>query len=150
MDRTTGGFTIHELIVTLALGTVILSIAVQHTAGARQAYSVNAAQTMFRALGARARAHAIERGSNVLLHVDASADSAWVTLDGAILETIRFGTALQVDVQTMSSPLYVCFTPRGYADPDCNSFTGSASVRFVAGSKERSAVIRPLGQVTTP
>ena len=150
MDRTTGGFTIHELIVTLALGTVILSIAVQHTARARQAYSVNAAQTMFRALGARARAHAIERGSNVLLHVDASADSAWVTLDGAILETIRFGADLHVDVQTMASPLYVCFMPRGYADPDCNSFTGSVSVRFVAGSNERSTVIRPLGQVTTP
>lgn len=141
------GFTIHELVITLSIASILVSLVAQNSAGARQAYAVGSARTMLSTLGARARAHAIERGRDTHFHVDIVGDQASIILDGDTLETVRFAESLGVALEASAASLDLYFTPRGYADPDLNSFSGSVTVDFVAGDARRALMIYPLGQM---
>ncbi len=142
------GFTIYEIVITLVISSVSVSIGMENTTAARQRCAANSALRMYSALQSRARAHAIERGSNAHLSVDVVRDQVSISVNGDTLETIRFvesmGVALEADVPSVE--LY--FTPRGYADPDLNSFLGSVTIDFVKGQARSSVVVHPLGQIT--
>ncbi len=106
-------------------------------------FSVNAAQESVVALQARARAHAVERGTTVDFHLDPAGDSAWVEIDGETLEVARFD---DVDLQA-SGDITVCMSPRGIADTRCNSFSGVETVTFESRGESSSLDILPLGKL---
>ena len=76
-------------------------------------------------------------------HADPAGDSAWVEIDDETLEVVRFDA---VDLQA-SGAITVCMSPRGTADPRCNSFSGLETVTFEARGESRSLDILPLGKI---
>ncbi len=143
------GFTIIELAVTIVVAAALLTLVSRALGTAQQRVAADQAQKTYEALHARARAHAVERGTTVRLVLDTEADSASVVLpDGEILETVHFGPELNVDVQSAAtSPVVVCTTARGYGDASCMSFNATVTLSFVAGNDQATLQLLPLGQI---
>ena len=133
------GFSLIEVVSVLMIGGVLANTAMSVTAW----FSVNAARESLVALHARARAHAVERGTTVDFHLDPAGDSAWVEIDGETLEVARFD---DVDLQA-SGDITVCMSPRGIADTRCNSFSGVETVTFESRGESSSLDILPLGKL---
>lgn len=145
-----GGFTLIEILVAVTVGMVLTGIAAMNTVGARATYGLSAAERAFGALHARARSHAVERGVNVLFHVDASTDSVWVSVGGDPLDGINLRRDFGVDVSVDGSAFHICFTPRGFANPACGSSSSIQKVVFYRGNRTRAVALLPLGQVEYP
>ena len=137
------GFTLVEVAVVLLIAGTLLDMSLRSTGPVIANFSVNAAQQSFVALHARARAHAVERGTTVYFHVEPAGDSVWIEIDGETLEVVRFDA---VDLGA-SGAITVCMNPRGIADTRCNSFSGVETVTFAARHESSSLDILPLGKV---
>ena len=137
------GYTLIEVSMVLLIGGVLLDASVRPMGSVTGSFSVNAAQESFLALHARARAHAVERGTAAAFHVDPVGDSAWVEIEGETLEVARFD---DVDLQGNGS-IKVCMSPRGIADTRCNSFSGVETVTFEARGEATTLHILPLGKL---
>lgn len=142
-----GGFTLIEILVAVTVGMILTGIAAMNTVGARATYGLSAAERAFGALHARARSHAVERGTTVLFHVDASTDSVWVSAGGDVLEGTNLRREFGVDVAVDGSSFHLCFTPRGFANPSCGSSSSAQKVVFYRGNRTRGLAVLPLGQV---
>ena len=142
------GFSLLELIVVLAIGSVLLSMTVGRISGTRGVLSAVAAQQAYLALHSRTRAQAIEFGSTARLMLDTQGDSAWIVQGGNTLETYRFAPD-GVDVQSSSVDpvVQMCMIARGYSEPRCNSFDDSVTLLFVTAQSSKSLVLLPIGQV---
>jgi type II secretory pathway pseudopilin PulG len=142
------GFTVVELTVTMMVAGLLLGLLVRTLGNVRQRVAADQAAEVFEALLARTRAHAIEQGTIMRLVLDTSADTASIVRSGVAVETIRFAADLAVDVESdATNQLVVCMTARGYGDPDCASFSGKASLTFMAGADTVARGLLPLGQV---
>ena len=152
MFRHRAGFTVLELIIAIVIGSILTTVALNTFQNAQTRVSVRGAQTTYAAIHYRARVHGIEKGRNVLLHVDTQGDSVWIEDDGEILEKIRFGDDnIDMRIRSPSSltEYTLCFTPRGYTDPDCNTTTSTWTRMFVRqGADSLGIWIFPLGQLT--
>jgi prepilin-type N-terminal cleavage/methylation domain-containing protein len=147
MGRSHTGFTVIELVIALLIGSILTSVALTSYGNARGRFAVRGAQNMFTSLHARARAQAIERGATVRLIVDVPGDSVYLWSGGTNLETVHFADDLHVDVRSSVGNIVLCMNTRGYADPDCNNFTGTARVAFVQNADSVSVLLLPLGQL---
>lgn len=150
MHRSRSGFTIIELIIAIVIGSILTSIALSRISGAQTRMAVRGAQTTFAAVNARARAHGIEKGENVIMGVDAVGDSAWIQHDGEVLEIVRFDEE-NIDLQ-ISSPsiteFTVCYSPRGYPAPGCGTTLPMlVRMHFVRGGETVSLWRLPMGQL---
>lgn len=141
------GFTLAEVLVSVTIGVILTGIAMLSPNGARSGYAISGAERAMGALTARARAHAVERGTVVRLNVDAETDSVWVSLDGQVVAGQNFKRDFGVDVNTRAGSFHICFTPRGFADPSCSSYSGTQVVEFSRAERTEEARILPLGQV---
>ncbi|MEX0836795.1 MAG: prepilin-type N-terminal cleavage/methylation domain-containing protein [Gemmatimonadota bacterium] len=150
MHRTRTGFTMIELIIAIVIGSILTTIALNQISGAQTRIAVRGAQTTYASIHYRARVHGIEKGHNVMLHVDVTGDSVWIEDDGDIIETIRFGDE-NIDM-TISSPstltqYMMCFSPRGYTDTGCNTSNALIRMHFEQGSEIANLWVFPLGQL---
>jgi prepilin-type N-terminal cleavage/methylation domain-containing protein len=145
MDRIRG-FSLIEVVMVLVIGGILTSIAMTGFGNARGPYAVRGARNTFAALHARTRAQAIEAGSRVLLFVDVAGDSAFIW-GGQNLETVHFDEELHVDLRSSGGNLRICMNARGFADPDCNSFTSTAKLEFWQNADSASVEVLPLGQL---
>jgi hypothetical protein len=109
--------------------------------------SAREARNIFQGMMARTRAQAIEEGARTLLLADTRGDSVMIFAGGGIAEKIHFGREMGVDIQPEMGVVRVCMTPRGYADPDCNSFSSTVKLQFIRGSKREEIQILPMGQL---
>jgi hypothetical protein len=86
-----------------------------------------------------------------LLHVDSTGDSIWIEHDGDVLEKIRFRDEHRIDLRLTptGSPttFTLCFSPRGYTDPDCNTTNAILGVEFWQGSDSSTLLSLPMGQL---
>lgn len=141
------GFTLVELVITLLIGSLLVSIAMGKISTTRSHLAGNAARQAFLALHARTRAQAIEFGATARLHIDTQGDSAWIRQLGQTIEVYRFSLD-EVDVEADSHEAIVtmCMIPRGYSEPRCNSFGESVELRFITAQSEASVVLLPMGQ----
>ena len=139
------GFTLIEIVIALLIGSILTSIAMTSFGNARGSFAVRGAKNTFVSMVARARAQAIEQGESVWLIMDTAGDSAFVWYDSRNQETIRFGGELNVDVR--GSSFRLCMNTRGYADPDCNSFSSILTVQFWQNADSTSVQLLPMGQV---
>lgn len=144
------GFTLVELVIAIVVGGILTSIALNRFSGVQSRFAVRSASGTFEAYHARARARAIERGTSATFHVDPAGDSIWITQGGVQVAFFDFAEQMDVDVQSSASGvLELCFTPRGYADTDCNSsnLSSSVTVTFAQGGSTSELDMWPLGQL---
>ena len=147
MPRRIHGFTLIEVVIALLIGSILTSIALSSYGNARGAFAVRGARSTFASVHARARAQAIELGATVRFQVDVSGDSVALWSSGNWLETVRFGDEMKVDVRTSEGDFRLCLNSRGYADPDCNSFTSPVKITFWQNADSASVTLLPLGQL---
>lgn len=149
MWKSERGFTFVEIIVVIAIGAILVSMAVRGFGDASSGMTVRGARESFAGLQARTRAIAIERGELTRLRIDTSNDRVWIeAADGSRIDGIDLQQTRGVDVQsTAASPITLCMNPRGFADTTCNSFTGAVDVEFVQGQRRVEVTILPLGQL---
>ncbi|MDH5589513.1 MAG: type II secretion system GspH family protein [Gemmatimonadota bacterium] len=147
MRRRTSGFTIIEVVIALLIGGILTSIAMTQFGNARGRFAVRGARNTFVSLQARARAHAIEKGTWFLLVVDPAGDSAWVSNygTGQIIETIHFGEELHVDLRSTATSIRICMGARGLANPAC--MVNRTKLQFWHNADSASVDIMPLGQL---
>jgi len=141
------GFTVLELMVVVVVGAALSQMAIKGFGYVRNQVSAREARTVFGAMVARTRAQAIESGQRTLLIADAQGDSVMILANGGVVETIRFGKDLGIDIQGPPGMTRICMTPRGYANPDCNSFSSPIKLAFVQGPKSDTVEVLPLGQI---
>lgn len=142
-----GGYSLIELVVVVAISGVLVSMAMDTVGSARRTTSVRGAAENLIALGARARAMAVGRGVSAFVVVDMVGDSAWMTQNGERLEVIHFDTKYKVDVRGYRDLFRICMSPRGFADADCNNFTGVRNIVFANEWHAREVKLFPLGQM---
>lgn len=140
------GFTLIEVVIALMFAAILVSIAVSAFGSLQTRMATGQAARTFQALHARARASAIETGSFARLFVDLGGDSATIRRAGAVVETVHFREELGVDVVGESS-FILCMGPRGYADPDCSTFSSPIKLAFTLGPESEVVEILPLGQL---
>ncbi|MFH1765751.1 MAG: type II secretion system protein [Gemmatimonadota bacterium] len=147
MDRRHRGFTLIEMIIVIVLGTILTSFVVKSFGVTASQTSARQARNVFNGMAARARAQAIESGRTTVLVADAQGDSVLILANGQVVENVRFGEEMNVDIQTTQDVTRLCMNPRGYADQACNSFSTTVTMVFVQGNQSRSLEILPLGQI---
>ena len=147
MNRRNSGFTVIELLTVVVLGAILIQLAIKGIGLTSSQISVREARNVFNSMAARTRAQAIESGQRTLLVADAKGDSVMIVANGVVVETVRFAEEMGVDLQATDDLTTICMNPRGYASPECNSFTSAVKMAFVQGTKSRSLEILPLGQI---
>lgn len=144
------GFTIIELVIAITVGGILLSIAIAGFGAVESRTAARQARNAFAGLHARARAQAIEFGTRTMLMVDVDGDSVWIARNDTVLETVRFADEFGVDLTADGSRYALCMSPRGFADPDCTSFSGGAKLAFERSGESMTATMLPMGQLGMP
>jgi prepilin-type N-terminal cleavage/methylation domain-containing protein len=147
MKRQKSGFTVVELLMVLVLGVIMTSMALKGFGMVANQFAAREARGVFQGMVARTRAQAIESGFTTMLIADAQGDSVMVWANGRIVENVRFREELGVDIQAYQPLTRICMTPRGFANPDCNSFSSTIKMAFVRGPKTNTIEILPMGQI---
>lgn len=150
MLRSNRGFSLIEMTIVIVIGAIMIAIVIQGFGNARAGNSVRSAEQNFRGLHARARAYAIERGSETKLVVDPATDEVLILdSDGDTVDMMDFFQTLGVDVGA-SARLELTMTPRGYADLDRTNFTSLTEITFTQESEVRTVALLPIGQLRNP
>jgi prepilin-type N-terminal cleavage/methylation domain-containing protein len=147
MNSNIRGFTAVELIIAIIIGGILTSMAIKGFGLVSDQVSAREARHIFQGMVARTRAQAIESGLRTILIADAQGDSVLIVGNGSIVEKVRFGEEMGVDIQSENRMTRICMTPRGFANPDCNSFNSTIKMAFVRGTMHQSIEILPLGQI---
>ncbi|MEX0979642.1 MAG: GspH/FimT family pseudopilin [Gemmatimonadota bacterium] len=138
--KRTGGFSMVELVIVLMVGGVLMGIAIPTISPVMNNFQARSAQNSFVSIVGKARAQAIERGTEVRFYVNMAGDSAWVEGDDG---AYRFRDRNGVDLQSTVGSIEMIMTPRGFA----RGTSSSVTVRFVRGSAQSEVTLLPLGQV---
>ncbi len=144
------GFTMVELAMALVVAAILIGIVTTAFGDVQNRFAAQQGLRLFESMHARARAHAIEGGVTTQLWVDTPGDSVWLTRRGVMIESIRFDEELGVEITGSPNYFRLCMGPRGFGDPDCTSFSGTARLVFGQGDRELSVEILPLGQLVYP
>jgi prepilin-type N-terminal cleavage/methylation domain-containing protein len=147
MNHRARGFTLIEVLIVMVVGGILAGIVIKEIGPASSRTSAQQARNVFVGMAARARAHAIERGQMTQLVVDAQADSVSIVAGDDVLETVHFRAAMGIDIQAADATTRICMSPRGFAEPSCNSFSTTIKMEFVRGTRSRAVEILPLGQI---
>jgi prepilin-type N-terminal cleavage/methylation domain-containing protein len=145
--RNQRGFTVVELVIVLTLGVIMTSMTVKGVGMVAHRTAIREASGVFQSMVARTRAQAIESGMPTMLIADAQGDSVMILANGGVVENVRFAEEMGVDIRTAERLTRICMNPRGFANPDCNSFSSQIEMAFVRGPRERVVKILPLGQI---
>ena len=146
--ETRSGFTLIEVMIALAVGLTLLSMAGQALSPVREATALRSADYAVQYLVSRTRSTAIKRGETVRLHIDPVGDTAWIQAGNTQVTRFDFGLELRADVLA-GAAITVCMTARGTGDPNC-SYPNPAIVGLKVGEALRYVTILPSGQVVAP
>ncbi len=146
MPRSNRGFSLVELVIVILIGTIMTSIVIRGFGNTRAGNSVRSAEQNFRGLHARARAYAIERGSETTLVIDPAQDEVLIRdAAGDTVDMMDFFETLGVDIRS-SGTVELTFTARRYADVPVSD-NALTDIAFVQESEERIVSILPIGQL---
>ncbi len=144
------GYTLIEIVVVLMIAALLLSYGVQALNKASADRAATGARDTFVWLARRARALAVQRGTNVTLTIKPATTRAKVLMAGTIVDQVYFAQQFGA-TPTLSTgdSLAICYTPRGIAQTTtpCSDLTSPVTVTFQQGPRSASAVVQALGQV---
>ncbi len=150
--RPPSGFTLIEVVVVLMIAAVLLTASFQALTKASADRAATGARDTYVWLARRARAQAVQRGTQVKVSIRGSTARARVVMGSTVVDQVYFGQQFGASV-TLSSgdSLVICYTPRGVASGVCSYPSGSTlpvtTVTFQQGTRSASAVVQALGQV---
>ena len=128
------GFSLIELIVVLAVATVLLGSSVS-AVSARLSNNEATAADDFRTAHALTRATAVGRGQVAELHIDADASRFWVEVrDGGGSMTVVREFSVSEAVHFTSDRSVICFDARGLALTGSECQPGNLEATFSLGS----------------
>jgi Tfp pilus assembly protein FimT len=147
------GFTIVELIMSLALLALLYAVAVPSIGRSRVRNSVYNSRQIVIASLSLARATAVRYGRSAVLRVDEDSDRVWVEADtsvggSGVLDTLGyFDLEHEYDVDLRSNRSAFCFNGRGVGTtgPACPQAGGEMVV--VLRGRADSIIVSPLGRV---
>lgn len=145
--KQTRGFSMVEIVIAIVIGAVLTTMMVRSFSTSSWGIAARQASQAFVSMHAKARAHAIERGEMVRLHVDEVGDSAWIVAGGDQIDVYRFGEELNVELGASFGTGFICFSPRGIADPDCSTTDATLTMTFSRGAETETLRVLPLGQI---
>jgi prepilin-type N-terminal cleavage/methylation domain-containing protein len=144
-----GGFTVTELIVTMALIAIVAVIVNPSIAPFAQRASASAAADEFMAVHELARSTAIKYGRSTELHLDASRGRFWVQIDtvqaGATDTVAMVSDLTKRGVRMTTDRTVLCFDARGVATGRGTCGSGLATVVFRAQSHQDTVWITAAG-----
>ena len=135
------------MMVVVVLTAVMAQMAYKGFGMVLSQVTAREARNVFSGMMARTRAEAIESGWSTVLLADAAGDSVMILADGQIVERVNFMREMGVDIQGPAGMTRICMTPRGFANPNCNSFDSPIRMTFVQGARSDTVQILPLGQL---
>lgn len=145
------GFTLIEVVIVVLVGSILMDMAAAGFVTSRKAVALESAEYSFRSLQARARAHAIERGTISRFEVDPAEETVRVIVGTDTIAALDFGDTYQVDLESRIAgtpvALTQCMTPRGVGDGPCTSFYAPAEIEFAREARARRIRLLPLGQI---
>ena len=130
------GFTMIELVVVILIGSILTGIAFSSFSSVMGGYSVRGARDTFAVMHARARARAIEAGSNIHLFVSASGDSIVIRNGTTIVDMVDFDTELDVNIVMATDSMRTLGVTR--------TTSATASVRPTRSGSFRTPTLRAL------
>jgi hypothetical protein len=136
-----------EMMVVVLLAAIIAQMTYKGFGMVWSQVSAREARTVFHGLVSRTRAQAIESGMRTVLLADAAGDSVMILANGRIVENVRFMEEMGVDIRGPERVTRICMTPRGFANPLCNSFDSTIRMTFVRGLRSDTVQISPMGQL---
>lgn len=145
--RSRYGVSLLEMLVTLAIAGVVLSKAVSAVGEARAATGVRTAAEAYASMAHLARAQAVEHGTTVWFRTSVAADSAWIERSGQVTQGKNFSRDYGVDLRSATPVISVCYTPKGYSDPDCGSFQVEIDMSVRSGTHYEAMTWLPMGQL---
>jgi prepilin-type N-terminal cleavage/methylation domain-containing protein len=149
------GFTLLEVVIVMSIGALLVAITMNTFPGMQARLGVRSAQTNFLSLHAQTRAVAVERGRAVQLIADPETHTVSIRVgcagNGELLESRDFQESYGTTIGTGGAgTVSLCMTPRGYADPNGNSFALQARISFQRGGETSVVGLLPLGQAVIP
>lgn len=147
MRRTNRGFTLIEIVFVVLIGGILIAVSLASIRNVTARFSARSARDTFLTLHARARVRAVERGVPAILFMDFANDSASVTQESTLLETIHFRSEFNVDFTGPGGALTLCMGARGIADRGCTDFSTRQTIRFQFNDEVVEVRMLPLGQV---
>lgn len=145
------GFTFPELLTAITVGGILTVTVIAAFSRVHGQMGVRAAQSNFLSLHAQSRVQAVELGATVRFMVDESTSRVWLEAGPQagpwVLTELDFGQEFDVELRTgVGDVAFLCMTPRGFADPSCNSFDGTLDVTFSRGGRSARVEVLALGQ----
>jgi prepilin-type N-terminal cleavage/methylation domain-containing protein len=145
------GFSLLELVIVLALGGIIAGVAINTFVNAQSRMGPRSAQSEFLTMHAHTRSMAVARGQTARLIVDTGSSVVSIVVAGETVRTRNFQDAYGVEMESdPTGGFQMCMTPRGYAEPNCNTYAQEARIRFLRGGQATGVVLLPMGQALRP
>ena len=142
------GASLLEMMVVISIAAILLSKASSSFSDARGATQVRAAAEAYAGMAHLARAQAVEHGTTVRFGTNLAADSVSISRGGQVVQAKNFNLAYGVDIRSgAATQIVVCYTPKGYADPSCNSFAGELDMSVRRGSHAVGMSWLEMGQL---
>jgi hypothetical protein len=143
------GFTLLELVLILSIAGIVGALVAPPIGELRARQEARNARDAYVWLAQRARLHAVERGTTVVLELDPASGRAWAVRAGAAdtLGTIDFTQQHGVWLAGVENVLLLCYGPRGFGVACGGGAALPAEARFRAGRADIGLRIHPLGQM---
>jgi prepilin-type N-terminal cleavage/methylation domain-containing protein len=139
------GFTLLELVVVIAIGGILSSVAILAFSQVQGQLATRSALSNFLSLHAQARALAVERGGMSQFIVDEGEGEVRIEFGGVVVSELSLADEFAVTLDA-DGGLTHCFTPRGIADLGCTTFNTATNVTFTRGNRTATVQLLPLGQ----
>ncbi len=146
------GYTIMELIAVLMIAATLMTFGAQAFNKAAGQRATTSARDTYVWLARRARALAVQRGTNVRLTLLPATQQAKLALGSTLLDQVYFNQQFKTTVSLSSGDsLALCYTPRGVAvlgtGTGCvGQLSTPVTVTFQQGQISATAVMQVLGQ----
>ena len=143
------GFTIVELILSMGLMSIVMSVALPPLILVKDHFEARSASRRFVMAHSLTRATAIQRGGIAELRIDPTSNTFWVEVENSAVgaDTVSFHSGFPNGLTLTSNRSRVCFDSRGLSTTRSGCEPADVDVRFTLGDFEQQVRTTVLGQL---